>query len=182
MSNARQDAREAIASIDAAAWRQRIKQLTVPLRRYWPENVAEIVDANAASLAHAIMSDPSKFGFGDVRRTKAGYAVSAETLEKILQHTFYGGFLEAVLMHRRELLVAADAAAIVVGQRRGNDKGHQSQSLASEELAERIRRTWASMLKAGEKVTNDTVAAACKCSRSTVIRAFKSKAAKRKKR
>lgn len=61
----------------------------------------------------------------------------------------------------------------------GGDAGRQTSSRRKAELAQRIREKWAAMEAAGEKVTNDTVAAAMrtdgwKCSRATVIRAFKS--------
>jgi hypothetical protein len=64
----------------------------------------------------------------------------------------------------------------------GINKGHATQTQASEARHQRFRDKWASMEAAGEKVTNETVAAAIRadgvrCSRSTVIRAFKTKPA-----
>ena len=72
-------------------------------------------------------------------------------------------------------------------QEEGLKKGHATQSQTRAENYQHIREKWAAMEAAGLKPTNDSVAAAIRgdgrrCSRSTVIRAFKSEPAKRAKR
>ena len=63
----------------------------------------------------------------------------------------------------------------------GGDKGRAALSAAKERRAQSIRDMWAAMESAGEKPTNATVAAACKCGVSTVIRAFRNGSAKQAK-
>ena len=70
-----------------------------------------------------------------------------------------------------------DAANWIAGHDKGSRKGHASQAAAADARAKAIRSRWSEMEAAGEHPTNDTVAAAMKCSRSTVIRAFKAKPA-----
>jgi hypothetical protein len=95
------------------------------------------------------------------------------------------GFVMAVCRYRSWLVGNREVEAILRHQdsiRDGVTKGHATQSRASEERAERIRATWASMEAAGAHPTNAKVAHACGCGVSTVIRAFKRKPAKRTKR
>lgn len=176
MSKSQPKAREILSAIDGEAWRHRIERLLVPLKAYWPADVAELVDANAGFVAEEILRRPADYGFRGVRRSKPGvFSIPEKDLHEIVRHAFQAGFIEAMKMHRPELLTAADAAVIVGGQHRGNKKGHVSQAMRASKKANEIREKWAAMEAAGENVTNDLVAAAVGCSRSTVIRAFKSK-------
>lgn len=92
------------------------------------------------------------------------------------------GFFMAVIRYRKWLVGNREVEQILHGRDAGQRKGHATQSQARENKYQRIRETWAAMEAAGEKVTNDTVAEAVGCSRSTVIRAFKSKPTRRTKR
>jgi hypothetical protein len=90
------------------------------------------------------------------------------------------GFWVAIKRYAEHLRSSAEAMAFINARTAGIDKGHATQAKRSSELHCRIREKWAAMEAAGEKVTNDTVAAAIRadgvqCSRSTVIRAFKEK-------
>jgi hypothetical protein len=64
----------------------------------------------------------------------------------------------------------------------GGAKGRRTSSTRREHMARRIRDELARMTAAGEQPTNTKLAAACGCSVSTVIRAFKTEPAKRSKR
>jgi hypothetical protein len=55
----------------------------------------------------------------------------------------------------------------------GGQRGRLTQSQQREDRYRRIRETWADLESAGQQPTNASVAAAAKCSVSTVIRAFK---------
>lgn len=99
-----------------------------------------------------------------------------------MRQAIKSGFILAVARYFRELRTNKEAMAIISARSRGGAVGREKSSQRSDDLAQRIRDKWAEMEAAGEKTTNDTVAAAMKCSRSTVIRAFKSTATKRTKR
>jgi len=97
-----------------------------------------------------------------------------------LRNAARAGFVIAVARYGKELRANKEAMGIINGRTAGIDKGHDTQAKRARELKQRIREKWAAMEAAGEKVTNDTVAAAIRadgvqCSRSTVIRAFKEK-------
>lgn len=92
------------------------------------------------------------------------------------------GYSAAMLDHSGDIVEADEAETLYQSRGQGVTLGHQIQSQLSDDRAQRIRDTWAAMEAAGQKVTNDTVAAAVGCSRSTVIRAFKSKPTRRAKR
>lgn len=83
------------------------------------------------------------------------------------------GYAAAMIDHAGDILEADDAESLYDRREQGSKRGHRSQAQRSAELSHRIREKWAAMEAAGEKVTNDTVAAAMGCSRSTVIRAFR---------
>jgi hypothetical protein len=95
---------------------------------------------------------------------------------------FRAGFLEAVRMHRRELLSVGDLIERRQSHDAAGDKGRDTLTRKKEDRFARIRAKWAEMEAAGEQPTNESVARACDVSRSTVIRAFKSKPARRTKR
>lgn len=166
---------------DAAEWRQRIRQLTIPANRFWPKDAAEIVEANAALVAGDILTRPEEYGFKSLRKGRGKTCVMAvDDLSAALRHVFHAGFVEAVLMHRRELMAAGDWVEWKQKQSGGGNKGRKKASSRSADLAKVIRDTWAAMEAAGENPTNVTVAAAVKrqCGRgsvSTVIRAFRHK-------
>ena len=102
-----------------------------------------------------------------------------ETVDN-LRKAARAGFVIAVARYGKELRANKEAMGIISGRTAGIDKGHDTQARRARELKQRIREKWAAMEAAGEKVTNDAVAAAIRadgvqCSRSTVIRAFKEK-------
>jgi hypothetical protein len=90
-----------------------------------------------------------------------------------LRQAVRAGFVLALARYSRELKQNAEALAIIQARRRGVDNGHAAASRRRQTQAEKIRATWAAMEAAGETVTNAKVAAAAKCSVSTVIRAFR---------
>ena len=97
-----------------------------------------------------------------------------------LRNAAKAGFVIAVARYGKELRASKEAMGIINYRTAALDKGHATQAKRSSELHRRIRDKWAAMEAGGEKVTNDTVAAAVRadgvqCSRSTVIRAFKDK-------
>lgn len=99
-----------------------------------------------------------------------------------LRRAISSGYIMALARYGSELKGNAEAMAILNGRRVGGDLGRDTSTKKKEDRAARIRAKWAEMEAAGEKATNDSVARACEVSRSTVIRAFKSKPAPRTKR
>jgi hypothetical protein len=99
-----------------------------------------------------------------------------------LRKAIEAGFILAVSRYNKELKSNAEAMRLVSARKTGAANGRRRSSQRREELAERIRATWVEMDAAGKMPTNAKVAAACECGISTVIRAFKSKPAKRTKR
>jgi transcriptional regulator GlxA family with amidase domain len=98
-----------------------------------------------------------------------------EFIATLVAEAAEAGFRLALERYAKQLKAVPELAAWHRKREAGRTKGHESQSRAREELAARIRTTWASMEAAGDNPTNDTVAAACGCSRRTVQRAFKQK-------
>lgn len=92
-----------------------------------------------------------------------------------MRQTIKVGFVLALARYSRELKANAEAMAIIGARVKGGAVGRAHSTERSDDLARRIRAKWAEMEAAGMKVTNDTVAAEMKCSRSTVIRAFQSR-------
>lgn len=90
-----------------------------------------------------------------------------------MRQTIKVGFSLALARYSRDLKANAEAMAIIGARAKGGAIGRAHSTDRSDDLARRIRAKWAEMEAAGMKVTNDTVAVAMKCSRSTVIRAFK---------
>jgi hypothetical protein len=101
---------------------------------------------------------------------------------RFVEDVIFTGVDFALERYEEELRHVPELAAWHHKRAAGGDKGRESQSAAREQLAQRIRDTWAAMESAGEKPTNAAVAAACGCGVSTVIRAFKSSPVKRAKR
>lgn len=172
-------ASDATLAMDAAAWRQRIRQLTIPMREYWPEDAAEIIEANAGFVVDDVLARPAKYQITTLRPMRGkGYAIGADDLSAVLRHLFHAGFLEAVLMHRRELMATGDWIEWNQKKEGGGDKGREGGTRKRVALAQRIRDKWAAMEAAGENPTNATVAAAIKQeygrgSVRTVQRAFR---------
>lgn len=122
--------------------------------------------------------------------------VGPDGLEQLVGLTFYAasqGFAMALYRYADELKRVPELKKWHSRRDDGINKGHATQSQAREARYQRIRDKWAAMEKAGERVTNETVAAAIrqdgeeKCSARTVQRAFatltaKAKPVKRKKR
>jgi len=105
-----------------------------------------------------------------------------EHLAGLLHYSAAQGFAMALYRYANELKRVPELKQWHSRRDDGINKGHATQSQASEARHQLIRDKWASMEAAGEKVTNETVAAAIRadgvrCSRSTVIRAFKTKPA-----
>lgn len=103
-----------------------------------------------------------------------------EFITDLVRQATEAGFWVAIQRYAKHLGRSREAVTLINARTAGIDKGHNTQAKRSSELHRRIRDKWATMEAAGEKVTNDTVAAAvradgAKCSRSTVIRAFKEK-------
>ena len=103
-----------------------------------------------------------------------------EFITDLVRQAAEAGFWVAIKRYAEHLRGSAEAMAFINARTAGIDKGHDTQAKRARELKQRIREKWAAMEAAGEKVTNDTVAAAIRsdgvqCSRSTVIRAFKDK-------
>lgn len=113
-----------------------------------------------------------------------GQPVSEATKKAAVQAFAAGeiGFFMAVVRYRDWLVGNREIAQILHGRETGQRRGHVTQSQRREQRAQLIRDTWATMEAAGQRPTNRSVAAAVGCGVSTVIRAFKSKPAKRTKR
>lgn len=92
------------------------------------------------------------------------------------------GFALALARYSRELRMIAEALQLINARERGGVIGREKSSRNREQRAQLIRDTWAAMEAAGQKPTNQAVAATVGCGVSTVIRAFKSKPAQRTKR
>lgn len=169
-----------LADLDPQQQRQRIKQLTILQPKHWPRDTADIVSGNAETFIDDLLSRPAEWGYRSVKESRTRtFTLSRNDLESMLGHALHAGFILAMVLHRHELMSSADAAVIVSGRRRGNVRGHASQSQRRNAKAQFIRDTWAAMEANGQRPTNATVAAQCKCSVSTVIRAFKSTPNKR---
>jgi hypothetical protein len=98
----------------------------------------------------------------------------------LVRNAAEAGFWLALQRYSKHLHGSAEAMAFIKSRKAASEKGRETQAKRSSELHLRIREKWAAMEAAGEKATNDTVAAAMQadgvqCSRSTVIRAFKAK-------
>jgi AraC-like DNA-binding protein len=94
----------------------------------------------------------------------------------IVLHAASSGFAMALYRYADALRDIPELSAWRHKRKRGGDIGRKILTQRKVEMAERIRTTWANMEAAGDNPTNDTVAAACGCSRRTVQRAFKQKA------
>ncbi len=104
-----------------------------------------------------------------------------------LEQVTFRGFDFALTRYAEQIKHVPELAAWHKKRANGGDTGRAESSRRADDLAHRIRAKWAEIEAAGEKATNDTVAAAMrqdghKCSRSTVIRAFKRQPVKPSKR
>ncbi len=124
------------------------------------------------------------------------HTLTVKGMERMAGLIFYSaaqGFAMALYRYADELKRVPELKKWHSRRDDGINKGHATQSQAREARYQRIRDKWAAMEKAGERVTNETVAAAIrqdgekKCSARTVQRAFaesliRAKPAKRRKR
>jgi hypothetical protein len=165
--------RDPILAIDAAEWRQRIRQLSTSHSNYWPREYLEAIDWSADQFTDALLDRPSEYGLASVKQTRAGYSMTGKDFGDAMAIAFRAGFLEAVRMHRRELLSVGDLIERRQSHDAAGDKGRDALTRKKEDRFARIRAKWAEMKAAGEEPTNESVARACGVSRSTVIRAFK---------
>lgn len=155
-----------------------------------PREVMKALRSGAAAITRPCRSDTAWNGFKEYTLRQRLWAHVREENEFIAGLVMDGverGFRLAVERYAKQLRNVPELAAWRQKRKVGGDVGRAKSSRRSEDLAQRIREKWAAMEAAGEKVTNDTVAAAMKndgwkCSRSTVIRAFKEKPARRTKR
>lgn len=99
-----------------------------------------------------------------------------------LRKAVKAGFVLALARYSSELRMNAEALKLINARKRGGVNGREKSSQNREQRAQRIRDTWAAMEAAGQRPTNQAVAAAVGCGVSTVIRAFKSKPANRTRR
>ena len=90
-----------------------------------------------------------------------------------LRQAVKAGFVLALARYSRELSQNAEALAMIQARQRGGKNGRAAASRRRQSQAEKIRGMWLAMEAAGDMPTNAKVAAAAKCSVSTVIRAFK---------
>lgn len=100
---------------------------------------------------------------------------------RFIEDVIFAGVEFSLKRYADELKHVPELAAWHNKRAAGGDKGRATLSAAKERRAQSIRNMWAAMESAGEKPTNATVAAACKCGVSTVIRAFRNGSAKQAK-
>lgn len=100
----------------------------------------------------------------------------------LIQEAVELGFRRAIERYADQLRGVPELAAWQRQRTDGGDRGRVTLSQKAKQRAQLIRDTWATMEAAGQRPTNQSVAAAVGCGVSTVIRAFKSKPAKRTKR
>jgi DNA invertase Pin-like site-specific DNA recombinase len=100
----------------------------------------------------------------------------------IMRQAVKAGFVLAMARYSRELKMNAEALALINARQQGGAIGREAATRKKEQRYAKIRERWAAMEAAGQTPTNQAVAQAVGCGVSTVIRAFKSKPAKRPKR
>jgi len=106
---------------------------------------------------------------------------SKPTMEQVteLRHalsiSYSRGYFLAVLRYEDELKDVPELASWRCSRKAGGDKGRKELQRKTEQRYQEIRDKWAEMEANGEQPTNESVARAMECGRSTVIRAFKSK-------
>jgi hypothetical protein len=103
-------------------------------------------------------------------------------LEDLVRDAVDVGFRLAIQRYAAQLQGIPELAHLKAKRRQGGDIGRARSTDNKEARYARIRTTWAAMEAAGQTPTNQAVAQAVGCGVSTVIRAFKSKPAKRSKR
>jgi len=138
----------------------------------WPREIAAYLDGVAESCVEVYWPKTAR---PDEPLTRSQIAV-------MIRNAVHEGYSAAVSDYSADIQQSHEASVEYDNREQGGNKGREQQSQASEARHQLIRDKWASMEAAGEKVTNETVAAAIKadgvrCSRSTVIRAFKTKPA-----
>lgn len=147
------------------------------------------VNESVTAFAH----DAMQFAFRDVESLQHLSREQRVDFGGMLAYATHMGFAMALYRYAGELKRVPELKKWHSRRHDGINKGHATQSQAREARYQRIRDKWAAMEKAGERPTNETVAASIrqdgekKCSPRTVQRAFaeltaKAKPAKRKKR
>jgi hypothetical protein len=130
-----------------------------------PREIASFLDAVAKSCVKVYW--PAKAG----KRT----TLTKQEVASVVRRAVHEGYLAALIEYSADIQVGDEAATLYDKRDTGVHKGHETQARIAGDKAQAIRDKWAEMESAGLKPTNDTVAAAVGCSRSTVIRAFKSR-------
>lgn len=147
------------------------------------------VNESVAAFAH----DAMRFAFRSLDSLQDLSREQRIDFGGMLAYATHMGFAMALHRYADELKRVPELKKWHREREAGVNKGHATQSQAREARYQRILDKWAAMEKAGERPTNETVAAAIrqdgekKCSARTVQRAFaeltaKAKPAKRKKR
>jgi len=107
-----------------------------------------------------------------------GSVPTAEQMRQLrdaLAMSYRRGYFLAVLRYEDELKDVPELASWRRKRKVGGDKGREELQRKTEQRYQDIRDKWAEMEARGEQPTNESVARAMECGRSTVIRAFKSK-------
>jgi hypothetical protein len=174
--------RDAVMSLDAAGWRRRIQQLSIAHADYWPRELSESMEHNADQLADALLDRSAQYGLASIKCTRAGLSMSGKDYAEVVLIAFRAGFLDAVQMHRRELLSIGDVIEEKQARVSGGDKGRRALTTRRMEQAQRIRDKRAELEKAGKPCSYDVIAKEIGCSRSTVDRAINNRQTTRPRR
>lgn len=137
-----------------------------------PREIASFLDDVAQSCVKVYW--PAKAG----KRS----TLTKQEVASVVRRAVHEGYLAALIDYSADIQEGDEAAALYDKRDTGVHRGHATQARIASEKAQAIRDKWAEMEAAGLKPTNAKVAQACGCSVSTVIRAFKSRQAKRTKR
>lgn len=174
-------AADSLFSIDPESWRRRVRQLTLPLA--WPEDAAELIEANSSEVVEDILSRPLAYRLTTLRKTRGnGFSIGADELVHVLRHLFHAGFVEAVSMHQRELMATGDYIELTQKQSGGGDEGRKISSAKKVTRHQRIRDTHDRLQAEGKPCTYRAVADECGCSVTTVDRAINRRPTTRRKK
>jgi hypothetical protein len=157
---------------DVEVHRELLQQCAAGRFTQWPREIAAFLDGVAESCVEVYWPNTAR---PDEPLTRSQIAV-------MIRNAVHEGYSAAVMDYSADIQQSHEASVEYDNREHGGNKGREKQSQASEARHQLIRDKWVSMEAAGEKVTNETVAAAIRadgvrCSRSTVIRAFKTKPA-----
>jgi hypothetical protein len=157
----------------------RTVELPGELRQAIRDTASNVFGSDCGLTAWDIFS-----GRTDAKAAFRDVAARAENdfLEDLVRDAVDAGFRLAIQRYATQLQGIPELAHLKAKRLEGGDIGRARLTDNKETRFATIRETWAAMEAAGKKVTNKAVAAAVGCSESTVIRAFKSKPATRRKR